>query len=110
LQAAAPAGFALATDVAEWLVRQGMPFREAHEIAGRLVSYCEQYDTELDDLTDAQLAEVDRRLTADVRGVLSVDGALRARATFGGTAPSRVAEQLATLRDTVAAHAVWAHT
>jgi argininosuccinate lyase len=108
LQSAAPAGFALATDVAEWLVRQGMPFREAHEVAGRLVSYCEQHGTDLGGLSDAQLAEVDHRLTAAVRGVLSVDGALRARATFGGTAPARVTEQLATLHDTVAAHAAWA--
>jgi argininosuccinate lyase len=108
LQSAAPAGFALATDVAEWLVRHGMPFREAHEVAGRLVSHCEQHGTDLGGLSDAQLAEVDHRLTAAVRGVLSVDGALRTRATFGGTAPARVAEQLATLRDTVAAHAAWA--
>jgi len=108
LQAAAPAGFALATDVAEWLVRRGVPFREAHEITGRLVSYCEVHGTDLGGLSDSQLAEVDPRLTADVRNVLSVDGALRARATFGGTAPVRVAEQLAALLDTVAAHAAWA--
>ena len=108
LQAAAPAGFALATDVAEWLVRRGVPFREAHEITGRLVSYCEVHGTDLGGLSDSQLAEVDPRLTADVRNVLSVDGALRARATFGGTAPVRVAGQLAALLDSVAAHAAWA--
>jgi argininosuccinate lyase len=108
MQAAAPAGFALATDVAEWLVRRGIPFREAHEITGRLVAYCEQHGIDLGGLSDAQLAEIDRRLTADVRGVLSVDGALRARATYGGTAPARVAGQLVALRDIVAAHAAWA--
>jgi argininosuccinate lyase len=107
LRVAAPAGFALATDVAEWLVRRGVPFREAHEITGRLVSYCEVHGADLGGLSDSQLAEVDPRLTAEVRNVLSVDGALRARATFGGTAPVRVAEQLAALRDTVAAHAAW---
>jgi argininosuccinate lyase len=108
LQAAAPAGFALATDVAEWLVRGGMPFREAHEVAGSMVSYCEQRSLELTDLTNDQLAEVDERLTPDVRAVLSVDGALRARSTFGSTAPDRVAEQLEALKETVASQVGWA--
>jgi len=72
------------------------------------VSYCEVHGTDLGGLSDSQLAEVDPRLTADVRNVLSVDGALRARATFGGTAPVRVAGQLAALLDSVAAHAAWA--
>jgi argininosuccinate lyase len=110
LRAAAPAGFALATDVAEWLVRRGVPFREAHEVAGALVTYCEQRSLDLTDLTDDQLSEVDPRLTPDVRAVLSVDGALRARSTFGSTAPERVAEQLAAVRNTVAAHDAWART
>jgi len=108
LQAAAPAGFALATDVAEWLVRGGVPFREAHEVAGSLVSYCEQRSVEFTDLTNDQLAEVDERLTPDVRAVLSVDGALRARSTFGSTAPDRVAEQLEALKETVASQVGWA--
>jgi len=108
LAAAAPAGFALATDIAEWLVRQGVPFRDAHEVAGAAVSYCEQRSLDLTDLTDEQLAEIDPRLTPDVRAVLSVDGALRARSTFGSTAPDRVAEQLAALQDTVAGHLDWA--
>jgi len=108
LQAAAPAGFALATDVAEWLVRGGVPFREAHEVAGSLVSYCEQRSLEFTDLTDEQLAAVDERLTPEVRAVLSVDGALRARSTFGSTAPDRVAEQLEALKETVASQVGWA--
>jgi argininosuccinate lyase len=108
LRAAAPSGFALATDVAEWLVRRGVPFREAHEVAGALVSYCEQRSLDLTDLTDEQLGEVDQRLTRDVRAVLSVDGALRARSTYGSTAPERVAEQLADLRETVTSHGTWA--
>ena len=108
LSAAAPAGFALATDVAEWLVRQGVPFREAHEISGAAVRYCEERGLELTTLTDAQLAEVDSRLTAQVRSVLSVDGALRARAAVGGTAPERVAEQLRSLNDLVQRQARWA--
>jgi argininosuccinate lyase len=107
LTAAAPEGFALATDVAEWLVRAGVPFREAHEVAGAVVSYCEGAGKELTDLTDAELAAVDARLTPDVRAVLDVAGALRARSATGGTAPDRVADQLAELSATVQDHQAW---
>jgi argininosuccinate lyase len=109
LSAAAPAGFALATDVAEWLVRQGVPFRDAHEVSGSFVSYCEERGLDLPDLTDEQLAEVDPRLTPEVRGVLSVSGALRARSSIGGTAPDRVAEQSAALIDVVHEQVAWAN-
>jgi argininosuccinate lyase len=108
LDAAAPAGFALATDIAEWLVREGVPFREAHEISGTAVSYCEQHELELTDLSDAQLADIDTRLTPTVREVLTVPGALQARAAVGGTAPERVAEQLRALVDVVERQAAWA--
>jgi argininosuccinate lyase len=108
LEAAAPQGFALATDVAEWLVRQGVPFRSAHEISGAMVAYCEHAGLELDELSDAQLAEVAPELTPDVRSVLSVRGALAARKARGGTAPERVADQLASLKDVAAEHGLWA--
>ncbi len=108
MSAAAPAGHALATDVAEWLVRQGVPFREAHEAAGALVQHCERHDCELSDVDDAGLASIDARLTPEVRSVLSVAGALRSRASYGGTAPERVAEQLALLADLSHSHAAWA--
>jgi argininosuccinate lyase len=108
LEAAAPQGFALATDVAEWLVREGVPFRSAHEISGELVAFCEQAGLELDQLDDAQLAGIDERLAPEVRAVLSVPGALAARATRGGTAPVRVAEQLSALKALATQHADWA--
>jgi argininosuccinate lyase len=108
LSAAAPAGFALATDVAEWLVRNGVAFREAHEISGAFVSYCEQLGLDLPDLSDEQLAEIDPRLTPAVRTVLSVDGALRSRSAVGGTAPERVAEQRAELETVIAEQVAWA--
>ena len=107
LTAAAPEGFALATDVAEWLVRTGVPFREAHEVAGDVVRFCEERGKELTDLDDADLASIDERLTPDVRAVLDVPGALRARSAHGGTAPDRVADQLAQLTATVQDHLAW---
>jgi argininosuccinate lyase len=94
----APTGFALATDIAEWVVRQGVPFRVAHEIAGKCVQVAESQGIELWDLTDSQLFEISEHLTPDVRSVLSTEGSLNARAAFGGTAPVRVREQLASLR------------
>jgi argininosuccinate lyase len=108
LTAAAPAGFALATDVAEWLVRKGVAFREAHEVSGAFVSFCEERGVDLPDLSDAELTEVDPQLTPDVRAVLSVSGALNARSAIGGTSPQRVAEQLANLTALVDEQAVWA--
>ncbi|TAM86777.1 MAG: argininosuccinate lyase [Jatrophihabitans sp.] len=108
MAAAAPAGFALATDVAEWLVRRGVPFRDAHEISGSFVAYCEERGLDLPDLDDAQLATVSPHLTPQVREVLSVDGALASRRAVGGTAPERVAEQIRDLGHTVAAQLAWA--
>jgi argininosuccinate lyase len=93
----APAGFSLATDVAEWLVREGVPFREAHEIAGAAVRRCEELGCDLPDLEDDQLAEVSAYLTPEVRTVLTVEGSVGSRAARGGTAPERVREQLAEL-------------
>ncbi|NUR61075.1 MAG: argininosuccinate lyase [Catenulispora sp.] len=104
----APAGFSLATDVAEWLVRQGVPFRVAHEVAGASVRYCEERDITLEQLTDAQLAEISPLLTPEVKTVLTVEGSLASRDGRGGTAPKRVAEQLEALTADVAAQREWA--
>ncbi|CAA9324024.1 MAG: Argininosuccinate lyase [uncultured Nocardioidaceae bacterium] len=90
----APQGFSLATDVAEWLVREGVAFREAHEIAGSCVRRCEADGIELQDLTDADLAAISPSVTPAVREVLSVEGSVASRDARGGTAPARVREQL----------------
>ncbi|MFP5253091.1 MAG: argininosuccinate lyase [Actinomycetes bacterium] len=103
----APQGFSLATDVAEWLVRQGVPFRVGHEVAGACVRRCEELGVELDELTDAQLGEISPHLTPEVRQVLTVEGSVSSRDSRGGTAPTRVAEQLVELRATVADHRAW---
>ncbi len=98
----APAGFTLATDVAEWLVRQGVPFRVAHEAAGGCVRAAEARDVGLADLTDEELTGVHPALNPDVRDVLTVEGSIASRNARGGTAGDRVAEQLDTLRRTAA--------
>ncbi|WP_309126288.1 argininosuccinate lyase [Kocuria sp.] len=90
----APQGFALATDVAEWLVRQGVPFRDAHEIAGDAVRVCEQRGIELWDLSDEDFAGISAHLLPAVREVLTVEGSLASRDAQGGTAPSAVAAQI----------------
>ena len=89
----APQGFSLATDVADWLVRQRVPFREAHEISGALVRFCEDNGLDLDEPTDEQYQEVSPHLTPGVRDVLTIEGSVSSRSGVGGTAPERVAEQ-----------------
>ncbi|MFC6258399.1 argininosuccinate lyase, partial [Kocuria oceani] len=103
----APQGFALATDVAEWLVRQGVPFRDAHEIAGDAVRVCEQRGIELWDLSDADFAQISAHLHPGVREVLTVGGSLASRSAQGGTAPSAVAAQIGELERQVAEVAVF---
>ncbi|GAA4669077.1 argininosuccinate lyase [Frondihabitans cladoniiphilus] len=93
----APQGFSLATDVAEWLVRQGVTFRDAHEISGELVRFCEAHGLELDEPTDEQYQSISEHLTPGIRPVLTVEGSIASRNGVGGTAPERVAEQLALL-------------
>jgi argininosuccinate lyase len=99
MAALAPAGYTLATDIAEWLVRRGVPFRVAHETAGATVRVAETRGVGLADLTDAELAQVSAELTPEVREVLTVTGSVAARDSRGGTAPEQVARQL---------HTVWA--
>lgn len=98
----APQGFSLATDVAEWLVKQGVAFRDAHEISGELVRFCEERGLELHEPSDAELAGVSAHLTPAVREVLTIEGSVNSRTGAGGTASVRVAEQLATLGERIA--------
>nr|WP_233507059.1 argininosuccinate lyase [Jiangella anatolica] len=107
LEELAPQGFSLATDIAEWLVREGVPFRSAHEIAGACVRACESRGLELWDLTDEDLVAISPSLTPGVRSVLSVPGSLASRSARGGTAPDRVREQLSAVRSAVAAGRAW---
>jgi argininosuccinate lyase len=98
LELLAPEGFSLATDVAEWLVKKKVPFREAHEITGKLVAYCEQHGLDLHEVPDQEMANISSQLTPDVRDVLTVGGSIKARQGAGGTALPRVLEQIQALR------------
>ncbi|GAA1485709.1 argininosuccinate lyase [Brachybacterium fresconis] len=97
----APQGFSLATDIADHLVRHGVPFRSAHEISGACVKVAEEQDKELWDLTDAEFAEISEHLDASVREVLTVQGSIASRDAKGGTAPARVAEQEQAVAETI---------
>ena len=100
----APPGFSLATDVAEWLVRQNVPFRTAHEVAGACVRRCEELGIELHELDDVELAGISPALTPAVRSVLTAEGSVSSRRDRGGTAPDRVREQLGELARVAEAH------
>jgi len=95
----AESGFATATDLADWLVREGgIPFREAHHITGRAVAAAEAAGVRLDQLDLAALKAIDDRIDDRVYGVLTVDASVASRTSFGGTAPARVREAIAAAR------------
>ena len=93
---AAGAGFATATDLADWLVRvTNVPFREAHHITGRLVALADERGVDLEDLSLEAFRSVDARIDAGVREALGVENSVRSRRSYGGTAPDNVRAQVA---------------
>jgi argininosuccinate lyase len=96
MRSLAESGFATATDLADWLVREAnVPFREAHHITGRAVKLAEDKGCTLDVLSIDDLQSVDPRITTDVYSVLSVDASVASRTSYGGTAPSEVKQRIA---------------
>ena len=91
---AAPMGFSLATEIADYLVRARVPFAAAHEAAGKCVAICESSDRQLHELTDSELSQIHPELKSNVRDVLTVHGALESRTTVGGTSPASFKEQI----------------
>jgi len=104
----APLGFTLATEVADWLSLRGIPFKEAHEITGKLVQACEENGIGLEQSTPAFLTAVDPRLTPEVLDALTLEAALAARSGWNGTAPPRVAAQIERFKQQLEAHHSWA--
>lgn len=107
MSASASTGFSLATEIADFLVRVGIPFAQAHEAAGKCVHLCEESGRELHEITDAEFSAIHASLTPQVREVLTVDGALASRTTFGGTAPKNVVLQIATLESKILVSEKW---
>jgi argininosuccinate lyase len=99
---AAPTGFSLATEIADYLAKKSVPFAEAHEAAGKCVAMCESSSRQLHQLTDTEFLQVHPQLDGGVRDVLTVHGAINSRTTSGGTAPVLVAAQI---KDALAANA-----
>jgi argininosuccinate lyase len=95
LALAAPQGFSLATEIADYLVRAHIPFADAHEAAGKCVAICEASNRQLHQLTDAELHDIHPALKGDLRDVLTVHGALNSRTTIGGTSPQSFTKQIA---------------
>ncbi|MEL7454376.1 MAG: argininosuccinate lyase, partial [Pseudomonadota bacterium] len=96
MRKAAGHGFSTATDLADYLVRElGLPFREAHHITGHLVAMAENKSVDLADLSLEDMQSACSRLSDDIYTVLTVDASAASRTSFGGTAPQRVAEQVA---------------
>jgi len=94
-------GFSAATDVADYLAKRGMPFREAHAVVGHLVLECEKRGCGLEDLTLEELCEASDLFEQDIVGSLDPAGIARARTTYGGTGNAAVAAQLAEARATL---------
>src|SRR5262249_13231148 len=90
MRAAAQEGFATATDLADYLVRKGLAFRDAHEAAARAVRFAEQSGRALEQLSLAELRRFSKKADPDVYRVLTLDGSVASRSHAGGTAPSRV--------------------
>jgi len=104
----APLGFTLATEVADWLSLQGIPFKEAHEITGTLVQACELAGIGLEEATPEFLLKVDSRLTAQVLDALTLDAALAVRSGWNGTAPAQVSAQIERFKQQMVTQQQWA--
>jgi argininosuccinate lyase len=100
MRRAAEAGYPAATDLADWLVRTlGKPFRAAHHTAGAIVRRAEELGVSLDALPLEEMRQVEPSITEDIFTVLSLESSVRSRASFGGTAPERVSEQVRLWRE-----------
>lgn len=87
-------GFMNATDIAEHFVKNNIPFREAHELVGKMVKYCELNNKDFDELSDEELGNIDKRLSISLLPDLTMEGCVSGRVSYGGTAPKEVLRQI----------------
>ncbi len=103
----AHSGFALATEIADYLAKKEIPFAEAHEVAGACVKFCESVKKELHELSDSELASIHSELKSDLRDFLTVSGAIASRTSSLGTSISSVTEQISQLRSATKEAKAW---
>jgi len=94
MRAAAGGGFSTATDVADYLVRKGLPFRDAHEAVGKAVQYCIEIGKDLPELTLAEWQVFSDRIEGDIGEAITLEASVNARKATGGTALERVSEEI----------------
>jgi len=102
MAAAASEGYSTATDIAEYLVRKGIPFREAHGITGRIVLYCMENRRRLDDLKITEFRRFSRLIEPDIYTHLNAEGSVMSKASRGGTSRTEVKKQIKRLKKVVA--------
>lgn len=99
---AADRGYSNATDLADYLARKGVPFREAHHVVGSMVNYCIKHGKKLDDLTIEEYKQFNDKIEEDIRHEIALDTCVKARKSYGGTAPEAVQHQLDVAREVLA--------
>ncbi len=98
MRQSAERGYTTATDLAEYLVRKGVPFRQAHEITGKIVLYCIENKKALSELSLEEFKSLDSHIDRDVYDILTADGSIKAKSSYGSTAPKMVKEQIKLLK------------
>jgi argininosuccinate lyase len=103
----AHSGFALATEIADYLAKKAIPFAQAHEIAGKCVQFCESKNRELHEMSESELSAIHPELKPDLMQLLTVSGAISTRTSSLGTSISSVKEQISQLRDATKEAKLW---
>jgi argininosuccinate lyase len=98
MRIAAGRGFSTATDIADYLVRKGLPFRNAHEVVGKTVRYCIENSKDIPDLTLAEFQQFSTDIDADIFDYITLEASVNARKATGGTARSAVEKELSLAR------------
>jgi argininosuccinate lyase len=92
-------GFTYATDAADYLAKKGMPFREAHEVVGKLVLYCEQHGMAIDELSLEEMKKLSPAFEDDIFGAISLETCVEKRACYGGPNEDSVSKHIARMKE-----------